>query len=131
MSGSGEQPVEDILASIRLAMSGGTPPAPGPAHLPAAEGDDVLELTRPLAPVPPAAGRLERPALVSATAAETSRQALAALSQLRLADDPAGDTLAGLVRELLRPMLKDWLDANLAQIVERIVAREVARVVGR
>jgi hypothetical protein len=42
--------------------------------------------------------------------------------------DVAGsDTLEGLVRELLKPMLRDWLDANLPQIVEAMVAREILR----
>lgn len=38
------------------------------------------------------------------------------------------DTLEGLVRELLTPMLKDWLDAHLPEIVEQMVAREIARI---
>ena len=55
--------------------------------------------------------------------------------------DPAGvspsmaraiaDTLEGVVRDMLKPMLKDWLDANLPEIVERMVAQEVARISGR
>jgi cell pole-organizing protein PopZ len=44
---------------------------------------------------------------------------------------PLGDTnrtLEDLVKELLRPMLRDWLDANLAPIVQRLVEREVAKL---
>jgi uncharacterized protein len=41
------------------------------------------------------------------------------------------DTLEGLVREMLKPMLKDWLDANLPDVVERVVAKEVSRITGR
>ncbi len=41
----------------------------------------------------------------------------------------SGETsLEGLTRELLRPMLKDWLDANLPPIVESMVEREIARI---
>ena len=41
----------------------------------------------------------------------------------------AGDkTIEGIVVELLRPMLKEWLDRNLPQVVERIVEREIERV---
>jgi cell pole-organizing protein PopZ len=40
-------------------------------------------------------------------------------------------TLEELVRELLRPMLKQWLDANLAAIVQRAVDREVAKLATR
>jgi cell pole-organizing protein PopZ len=38
-------------------------------------------------------------------------------------------TLEELVRELLRPMLKTWLDENLPKIVERLVQEEVGRLV--
>jgi uncharacterized protein len=34
----------------------------------------------------------------------------------------------GLVREMLRPMLKQWLDENLPAIVERLVRAEIQRV---
>jgi hypothetical protein len=40
----------------------------------------------------------------------------------------AGRTLEDVVRELLRPMLKDWLDENLPTIVEAAVAQEVDRI---
>ena len=73
------------------------------------------------------------PPLVSDEAAEVSRRAFAALSRLMVqpdADVPA-NTLEGLVRELLRPMLKEWLDAELPRIVDSQVAREIARITGR
>ncbi len=42
---------------------------------------------------------------------------------------PAGGTsLEELTRDLLRPMLKQWLDDNLPAMVEELVAREVARI---
>ncbi len=37
-------------------------------------------------------------------------------------------TLEDLVREMLRPMLKSWLDANLPDMVERLVRAEIERV---
>jgi len=40
-------------------------------------------------------------------------------------------TLEDIVKELLRPMLKQWLDRNLSVIVERIVSREISKLVGR
>jgi cell pole-organizing protein PopZ len=41
----------------------------------------------------------------------------------------SGETsLEGLTRELLRPMLKEWLDANLPAMVEALVAREIERI---
>lgn len=41
----------------------------------------------------------------------------------------SGETsLEGLTRDLLRPMLKDWLDANLPAMVEAMVAKEIERI---
>jgi cell pole-organizing protein PopZ len=37
-------------------------------------------------------------------------------------------TLEDLVREMLRPMLKNWLDDNLPTIVERLIRAEIERV---
>lgn len=143
--GPNEQSIEDILASIRKVIVE-EPAAPqsvsvqqpaGAPHPSDAPDDDVLELDRPLdaaaspqapapaAPPPPA----PRAGLVAPETADASRLALSALSQLRLkGGDPADDTLAGLVREMLRPMLKEWLDAELPAIVERLVLQEIARL---
>ena len=41
---------------------------------------------------------------------------------------PSGPTIDEMVRGLLRPMLKDWLDANLPAIVEAQVRKEVERI---
>ena len=41
----------------------------------------------------------------------------------------SGETsLEGLTRELLRPMLKNWLDTNLPVLVEGMVAKEIERI---
>lgn len=40
----------------------------------------------------------------------------------------SGNTLEDLVRELLRPMLKNWLEENLPPLAERMVAKEIARL---
>jgi cell pole-organizing protein PopZ len=37
-------------------------------------------------------------------------------------------TLEDLVRDMLRPMLKSWLDANLPDLVERMVRAEIERL---
>ncbi|MGB6230930.1 MAG: DUF2497 domain-containing protein [Litorimonas sp.] len=39
-----------------------------------------------------------------------------------------GPRIGDLVQEALKPMLKEWLDANLKGIVERAVAKEVKRI---
>ncbi|HMI18142.1 MAG TPA: DUF2497 domain-containing protein, partial [Sphingomonas sp.] len=63
--------------------------------------------------------------------AKASKAALKALSGVTIDPRAGENTLDGVVREMLRPMLKEWLDANLPDLVERVVAREVARIIGR
>jgi uncharacterized protein len=50
------------------------------------------------------------------------------LSQTVLVEN--GRTLQALVREMLRPMLKSWLDDNLPALVERLVRAEVEQLTG-
>ncbi|WP_426168824.1 DUF2497 domain-containing protein [Sandarakinorhabdus sp. DWP1-3-1] len=40
-------------------------------------------------------------------------------------------TLEGLMRAMLEPMLKQWLDANMPEIVERIAQAEIRRLTGK
>jgi uncharacterized protein len=71
-------------------------------------------------------------AILSERAAQATRGSLDALSKLIVRPPVSGsDTLEGLVRDMLRPMLSDWLDAHLPEIVERIVQREVERLTKR
>lgn len=124
--------MEEILASIKrvIAEDNRAPPArarraaapdPEPAE---AETEDVLELDDP---VP------EHGSLLSSDAAAASRARLAALTSLRGQSETALDAspLEALVRDMLRPMLKEWLDENLPGIVEELVTREIARITGR
>jgi len=131
--GAPEQSMEDVLASIKRIISADVeaarrfPPTSGTGAPAAASAitpddrEDVLELGESPDDEP----------LVSGKAVKASKAALAALANVTI-DPRAGDnTLDGLVREMLRPMLKEWLDANLPDLVERVVAREVARIIGR
>jgi uncharacterized protein len=36
-----------------------------------------------------------------------------------------------MVRDMIRPMLKEWLDARLPEVVEAMVAKEISRISGR
>jgi cell pole-organizing protein PopZ len=40
-------------------------------------------------------------------------------------------TLEDVVRDVLEPMMRDWLDKNAMPIVERLVQAELAQVLGR
>ncbi len=70
--------------------------------------------------------------ILSRRAEDATRGSLAALTRLVVKPEPGSDgTLEGLVRDLLRPMLSDWLDANMPEIVERMVGQEIARISGK
>lgn len=42
-----------------------------------------------------------------------------------------GPTIEDLIREELRPLLKEWLDSHLPSLVEKVVRTEIARIVER
>ena len=67
--------------------------------------------------------------ILSHRAAAASLGSLETLSKLLVKPEPESDgTLEGLVREMLRPMLREWLDTNLPEMVETLVAREIAKI---
>lgn len=75
--------------------------------------------------------------LVTEAARVSMRENLAALALLAEPGVPpqivrSGETsLEGLTRDLLRPMLSEWLDKNLPEMVERMVKDEIARIAGK
>lgn len=78
--------------------------------------------------------------LVGDSAAASAASAFAGLAASFQKPEPApaprmadlnfasGSTVEAMVAEMLRPMLKDWLDANLPAIVEAQVRKEVERI---
>jgi cell pole-organizing protein PopZ len=77
------------------------------------------------------------PRLTTERTAGAMRESLAALAMLA---EPgaqpqivrSGETsLEGLVRDLLRPMLAEWLESHLPGIVDRMVQAEIARIAGK
>jgi cell pole-organizing protein PopZ len=64
--------------------------------------------------------------LMSSTTSAAVDSAFNALAQTVLVQNAR--TLEDLVREMLRPMLKVWLDDNLPGMVERLVRAEIERV---
>lgn len=77
----------------------------------------------------PAPGRYpgqQAESLVSTETTASVSQAFNILSHTILAQNAR--TLEDLVREMLKPMLKVWLDDNLPPLVERLVRAEIERV---
>ena len=129
-------PPSPRLRESPLALDDEPPPEP-PRREPEAlsfEPELEVEDEPARAATPDTASLVDR--LISERAAAAS---LAAMSELvtRSHREPnieslpmgnANQTLEDLTRELLRPILKSWLDDNLPQIVERIVREEIGRL---
>ena len=98
------------------------PPAPGSGHgAPEASREASREASPDLvAPEAAAAAAFSVGSLVRTLS--TERSALVTAS---------GPTIEDIVRQEIRPLLKAWLDVNLAPMVERLVRVEIERVVGR
>ena len=102
------EPEDDVEFSDTAATS-------APRRQPAFEPPPLYE-----SPMPPPQQMLSR-STVSAVESAFNTLANTVLSN-------NARTLEDLVREMLRPMLKSWLDDNLPGLVERIVKAEIERV---
>jgi cell pole-organizing protein PopZ len=97
------------------AMAAAPPPARAPEPAPA-----------PRAPAPMPA--MDDDNIVSEPAAHVTAGAFGRLAgSVRVADQP-NQTLEGMIRQLVKPMLKEWLDSNLPAIVEAKVEAELDRI---
>lgn len=119
-----EHPPVETGADLSEAETGSTVADPAPV----AETDPEVDA----APSSSASADDSVEALVTEHAAESMRQSLAALTLLTRGagkgeDGPQLETMA---REMLRPMLAQWLDDNLPDMVERLVKAEIARIAG-
>jgi hypothetical protein len=125
-------PAPDVL-DLTEAMA--TPP-PGPApSFRTIDGASDVVFTDPPEPAPqPAARVAEEPrrqpapdqGLISNSTVSAVDSAFNSLAMTVLGNNAR--TLEDLVKEMLRPMLKGWLDDNLPGLVERIVRAEIERV---
>jgi cell pole-organizing protein PopZ len=143
-----EEEVLELTDEVEEVAEPEPPPESEPEPEPVAEEPDVvIELKdrvdpedEPAEPEPPltdeiAADLQEQLLSRRADAESTSSFAqLAAVMARQRNAMPLGvgtRTLEDLVKEVMRPMIKDWLDANLPRLVERLVLREIRRVADR
>jgi len=124
------EPASDILDLTEQMAA--PEPAPAPAFRTIDGQSDVVFEESPPEPLPVVA-RAEPPrrappdaSLVSAATTAAVDSAFNTLAQTVLVQNAR--TLEDLVREMLRPMLKTWLDDNLPSMVERLVRAEIERV---
>lgn len=157
MANNSEASVEEILESIKkviardsrdsamdarkrkveAAKEADRQPQETPETASTSEADEVLDLAEmELSEVVEMDDSAEA-SLITDEARGTMQDNLAALAMLA---EPgakpqivrSGETsLEGMTRELLRPMLAEWLDKNLPSMVEKMVQAEIARIAGK
>lgn len=139
----------DILNTIDQALTPEKPAEKTPEKAAEKPAEKPLEKPEPMAAAPMPEPKMEMPkaeapvpqagdALLSSEAAAAAAEALKRLRINEPELPPAvttpapvfrsGTSVEDMVAEMLRPMLKQWLDANLPHIVERIVEREVRKL---
>lgn len=136
MAAAREPSMEDILASIkRVIAEEKVIRASVPPPMPEAD-EDILELDESMAAtsINVEIPQIDLgPPLIEDDVADSSRQQLAALASVAAAapPQPIANPLEELVREMLRPILKQWLDDHLPKVVDEHVKREITRITGR
>ena len=110
-----DEPDEEIIIDMRDAVEEEDtppppPPRPRPAPVPMVEPDDSILTDN------------------AAHAALQGFARLAARTPVERQSHLAGITLEDIVRDLMRPMLRDWLDQNLPPLIEKLVAKELQRL---
>lgn len=106
------------------------PSAPEPEPAAWAPEPEPMPSFDPPAPEPEpafASRQIEEEPILSAATAAATASAFGRL-EAALAMPSPSQTLDGVVRELLKPLLKDWLDQNLPRIVEAKVAEAVEKL---
>lgn len=113
---------QDVVDSMFDALT--EPPAPTkaapPPPQPAPSRSPMLGAEEPLVD----------PAAVAAAASSLGSLMRTLAAERHVPVHRRGPTIEDIVREELRPMLKQWLDTHLPATVERLVRQEIARVVG-
>lgn len=132
------EPANDVFElTEQMALPDPTPPpVPPAASFQKVEPPDDIEFSEPRPvvreyqtppPAPPSFTASEpAPRLMSPNTMASVESAFNALANTVLSNNAR--TLEDLVKEMLRPLLKSWLDDNLPSLVERIVKAEIERV---
>ena len=128
-------PAVDVL-DLTEAMTAAAAPPPAANFRTIDGANDVVFTDRTPEPAPEPPPRVERQyappppavdhALISHSTMSAVDSAFHSLANTVLGNNAR--TLEDLVKEMLRPMLKGWLDDNLPSMVERIVRAEIERV---
>ena len=120
-------------------------PASEPEPIPELESEPTPKFMPTAAPMPPAmeamleltpdmvASQVLSEPTAQASTDVLSELAAAILDRRDMAVDTSSRdmTLEGIVREMLKPVLREWLDRNLPYLIERLVKREIDLMVNR
>jgi len=156
MSEEAEPSIEEILTSIRQIISddeeevapepepeAAAEPAPEPEPEP--EVEEILDLTDAVEDSPPQLYMEDAPLpepepelapipdvdqnpIISQPTESAAVEGFARLAKYIPVDRRNNATLEDLVRDMLKPMLKLWLDENLPSMVEDLVREELERI---
>lgn len=127
-----EEPVEEMSPSMEDDLAGFDMPEeePEPAPAPVAEAPAPVQASIKTKPIPDDLPDVDSESpLTSNNTGDAVHAAFDNLSNLFVGGQP--QTMEELVREMLRPMLKAWLDENLPGMVETMVKKEIERVTRR
>jgi cell pole-organizing protein PopZ len=105
-------------------------PAPEPLPPPVVVPVPLPLRSNPMTPNPDMQG-LVAPEAAAAAVASVGALVRTLTAERSMQVHTGGPTIEDIVREELRPLLKQWLDTNLPPLVERLVRTEIERVVGR
>ena len=119
---SEEEDVLDLTMPVQAAAPVIEPRAPSPPPAPVM----VAEPAYVPPPMPTVAVAPTSEMLISQTTDAAVAQSFGSLAHTVLSQNAR--TIDDVVKEMLRPMLKTWLDDNLPLIVERLVRAEIERV---
>lgn len=135
-----QEPPEPAEQDMAVGLDEGVPiPIPSETMQ---ETETPVEETPRAGPEPvvqpaPEAGEEAIREIVSETTTTATATALGELTRAmdektnKLKVGPGEVSIADMVKELIRPMLREWLDENLSGIVERVVRREIQKLVDR
>jgi hypothetical protein len=110
--------------SVRPPSDAASRPAPQ-FHGPFGQSSNSVRRFQPRPAAPQAEG------MISAETSSVTAGAFSRLAEQMFGPEEGARSIDDLARELLHPMLKQWLDENLPRIVEQLVREEIERVARR
>jgi uncharacterized protein len=122
------KPTSDVLILDPSMMVPESRPSSEPTEI---EGKAEPEPMSDTVTAPPTSAGLVAPEAAAAAASHVGSLMRTLSAERSTAVQRGGPTIEELVREELRPLLKQWLDTHLPPLVERLVRAEIERVVSR